>query len=103
MSDFFKVLFISVLSVTFLIMLFIFGAGTKPFYPEPTNYTNYGFYPNVRYVRTCNRNPYTSPNGSNKDTLTLLEFKDHWLRFDNGEMFRLHSEEFDYYLWRKLK
>tara|TARA_R110000868_G_scaffold12456_7_gene59529 strand:+ start:6350 stop:6676 length:327 start_codon:yes stop_codon:yes gene_type:complete len=82
--------------------LFALGCAIKVRYPEPLNFVCYGFYADSTYVRTSERNPYTSPNHSDKDTLVLTSIQGAWLKFDNGEMYKLHSDSLDLYFWDKL-
>jgi len=85
-----------------LAILFILLSSVKVMYPESGNLQCYGFYADSSYVRTSDRNPFTSPNGSNKDTLVLTSIQGRWLKFSNGEMLELHSPELDAYQWEFL-
>lgn len=86
------------------VMLMILCNSTNFKYPDPFNYKNYGFVEGKTYVRTSyTKNPFTSKNGSNKDTLTLVSVKGRWMKFNNEEMFEFHSDSLNLYQWEVLK
>jgi hypothetical protein len=96
------IFFLCIIVYFIFIVLIVAVNSVQPKYPESGNFENYGFYVDSTYERTSDRNPFTSPNKSNKDTLTLKEIKDSWLKFDNGESLKFHSDSMNQYYWKKL-
>lgn len=97
-----KVIFFGFAWVTFSLLV-IYVSSIRFKYPEPFNVAGYGFYEGHSYERISDRNPFTSKNGSNMDTLTVTEKSGYWIKFHTGEIYKLHSDSMNVYYWKSIK
>lgn len=73
-------------------------------YPKPMQFwDNYGFEVGETYLKIdSSPNPF-KPEEKIPDTLVVEEIIDDYIKFQGGEVYRLHSLGMSLYHWKKLK